>query len=51
MALIPLAVEGRVVAVLCGDNLPHSTRVGGVEALELLMREVGAGVEEARRHR
>ena len=51
MALIPLSVDGTVVAVLCGDNLPHSTRVGGIEGLELLMREVGAGVEEARRHR
>jgi hypothetical protein len=51
MALIPLSVDGTVVAVLCGDNLPHSTRVGGIEGLELLMREVGAGVEEAQRHR
>lgn len=51
MAVIPLAVEGRVVAVLCGDNLPNSPRVGGIEGLELLMREVGAGVEEARRYR
>jgi len=51
MALIPLAVDRRVVAVLCGDNLPHSSKVGGIEGLELLMREVGAGVEQARRHR
>lgn len=49
VALVPLVVEGGVVAILYGDNLPFSPRLEAVDVLELLMREVGRGVETARR--
>jgi hypothetical protein len=48
VALVPLEVEGAVVAVLYGDNLPFSTRLEAVDVLEILMREVARGVEKAR---
>ena len=51
VVLVPLVVEGAVLAVLYGDNLPQSRRLGAVDGLEILMREVGLGVEKARQER
>ncbi len=51
VVLVPLVVDGEVVAVLYGDNLPRSSQVGAVDGLEILLHEVGLGVEKARLER
>jgi hypothetical protein len=48
VVVVPLLVDGAVVAVLHGDNLPGSHVVGAVDGLEILMHEVGLAVERAR---
>jgi hypothetical protein len=48
VAVIPLIVDGVTVAVLYVDNLPCPSRVEAVDGLEILMFEVGLGVEQAR---
>lgn len=43
----PLLSEGRVVAVLYGDNLPDDTPVGDTEALEIFLSRAGLAMEKA----
>lgn len=43
----PLISEGRVVAVLYGDNLPEQTPVGDTEALEIFLSQAGLAMEKA----
>jgi len=51
VAVVPLVVDGKVVAMLYGDNLPRATVVGAVDGLEILMNEIGLAVEKARLER
>jgi hypothetical protein len=51
MAAVPLIIDGAVVAVFYGDNLPESSLVGTVDGLEILMHEIGLAVEKARLER
>ncbi|NJC88834.1 MAG: response regulator [Desulfuromonas sp.] len=43
----PLISEGRVVAVLYGDNLPEQKPVGETEALEIFLSQAGLAMEKA----
>jgi len=43
----PLVSEGRVVAVLYGDNLPRKIPVGETEALEIFLAHAGLTMEKA----
>ncbi len=43
----PLVSEGRVVAVLYGDNLPLKAPVGATEALEIFLTHAGLTMEKA----
>jgi len=43
---VPIVVEGAVVAVIYGDNLPSETPIGPTEGLELLMLEAGLIIEK-----
>ncbi len=43
----PLLSEGRVVAVLYGDNLPEQKRIGDTEALEIFLSQAGLAMEKA----
>ncbi|MCM2263731.1 MAG: DUF4388 domain-containing protein [Desulfuromonadales bacterium] len=43
----PLISEGRVVAVLYGDNLPEEKPVGDTEALEIFLSQAGLAMEKA----
>ena len=43
----PLLSEGRVVAVLYGDNLPELKPVGDTEALEIFLSQAGLAMEKA----
>ncbi|WP_432823161.1 DUF4388 domain-containing protein [Trichloromonas sp.] len=43
----PLVSEGRVVAVLYGDNLPQKVPVGETEALEIFLTHAGLTMEKA----
>lgn len=43
----PLISEGRVVAVLYGDNLPDRTKIGDTEALEIFLSQAGLAMEKA----
>lgn len=43
----PLVSEGRVVAVLYGDNLPEQKPVGDTEALEIFLSQAGLAMEKA----
>ncbi len=43
----PLVSEGRVVAVIYGDNLPMQTRIGETEALEIFLTHAGLTMEKA----
>jgi Domain of unknown function (DUF4388) len=45
---VPIVVEGSVVAVIYGDNLPDETPIGPTEGLELLMIEAGLIIEKHR---
>ncbi|MDX9707962.1 MAG: DUF4388 domain-containing protein [Trichloromonas sp.] len=42
----PLLSEGRVVAILYGDNLPQSLPVGETEALEIFLMHAGLTMEK-----
>jgi hypothetical protein len=42
-----LISEGRVVAILYGDNLPEQTPVGDTEALEIFLSQAGLAMEKA----
>ena len=43
----PLISEGRVVAVLYGDNLPEQKQIGDTEALEIFLSQAGLAMEKA----
>jgi hypothetical protein len=43
----PLVSEGRVVAVLYGDNLPGREPIGDTEALEIFLAQAGLAMEKA----
>lgn len=43
----PLMSEGRVVAVLYGDNLPEQKPIGDTEALEIFLSQAGLAMEKA----
>jgi hypothetical protein len=43
----PLISEGRVVAVLYGDNLPEQKPVGDTESLEIFLSQAGMAMEKA----
>ena len=43
----PLISEGRVVAVLYGDNLPEETPIGDTESLEIFLSQAGLAMEKA----
>jgi CheY-like chemotaxis protein len=43
----PLISEGRVVAVLYGDNLPDETPIGDTESLEIFLSQAGLAMEKA----
>ncbi|MCK4507398.1 MAG: hypothetical protein KAU27_02580, partial [Desulfuromonadales bacterium] len=43
----PLISEGRVVAVLYGDNLPDKKPVGDTESLEIFLSQAGLAMEKA----
>lgn len=43
----PLISEGRVVAILYGDNLPEKQPVGDTEALEIFLSQSGLAMEKA----
>lgn len=43
----PLVSEGRVVAVLYGDNLPDEKPIGDTEALEIFLSQAGLAMEKA----
>ena len=43
----PLVSEGRVVAVLYGDNLPDNKPIGDTEALEIFLSQAGLVMEKA----
>ncbi len=43
----PLISEGRVVAVLYGDNLPAEKPIGDTESLEIFLSQAGLAMEKA----
>lgn len=43
----PLVSEGRVVALLYGDNLPEDTPIGDTESLEIFLSQAGKAMEKA----
>jgi CheY-like chemotaxis protein len=43
----PLVSEGRVVAVLYGDNLPGQKSIGDTESLEIFLSQAGLAMEKA----
>jgi CheY-like chemotaxis protein len=43
----PLISEGRVVAVLYGDNLPDEKPIGDTESLEIFLSQAGLAMEKA----
>ncbi|MCF6179407.1 MAG: response regulator [Geopsychrobacter sp.] len=42
----PLVSEGKVIAMLYGDNLPESKPVGNVEAFEIFLSQAGMAMEK-----
>lgn len=43
----PLVSEGKVVAVLYGDNLPEARPIGDTESLEIFLSQAGLAMEKA----
>ena len=43
----PLVSEGRVVALLYGDNLPEAKAIGDTESLEIFLSQAGMAMEKA----
>jgi len=43
----PILSEGKVVALLYGDNLPKQTPIGDTEALEIFLSQAGLAMEKA----
>jgi hypothetical protein len=46
VVVVPMVVNGNVVALLYGDNLPKGNPIGPIDALELLMLEAGLAMEK-----
>jgi hypothetical protein len=46
VAIVPMVVNGKAVALLYGDNLPDGGRIGPIDGLELLMLEAGLAMEK-----
>jgi hypothetical protein len=46
VVVVPMIVNGNVVALLYGDNLPKASPIGPIDALELLMLEAGLAMEK-----
>jgi hypothetical protein len=42
----PLVSEGKVVAILYGDNLPEKKVIGDVEAFEVFLSQAGMAMEK-----
>ncbi|AJE03685.1 DUF4388 domain-containing protein [Geobacter pickeringii] len=43
----PIVSEGKVVALLYGDNLPGKKSIGGTESLEIFLSQAGVAMEKA----
>jgi hypothetical protein len=43
----PIISEGKVVAILYGDNLPEKRPIGDTEALEIFLSQAGLAMEKA----
>lgn len=43
----PIVSEGKVVALLYGDNLPHKTAIGDTDTLEIFLTQAGIAMEKA----
>lgn len=43
----PILSEGKVVAILYGDNLPETKPIGDTEALEIFLSQAGLAMEKA----
>ncbi|ORJ63338.1 response regulator [Geothermobacter hydrogeniphilus] len=43
----PILSEGKVVALLYGDNLPEKTPIGDTESLEIFLSQAGLAMEKA----
>lgn len=43
----PIVSEGKVVAVLYGDNIPENNPIGDTEALEIFLSQAGLAMEKA----
>jgi CheY-like chemotaxis protein len=43
----PIVSEGKVVAVLYGDNLPENRAIGDTESLEIFLSQAGLAMEKA----
>jgi hypothetical protein len=46
VVVIPMIVNGSVVALLYGDNLPAGNPIGPIDAVEVLMLEAGLAMEK-----
>lgn len=45
--VIPLISEGKIIALLYGDNLPEMKPIGDVEGLEIFINQAGLAMEKA----
>ncbi len=43
---IPIVVDGMIIAIFYGDNLPDGRPIGSVQGIELLMIEAGLAIEK-----
>ncbi|MCP4903147.1 MAG: DUF4388 domain-containing protein [bacterium] len=43
---IPIIVDGMIIGIFYGDNVPHHNPVGSIHGLELLMIEAGLAIEK-----
>jgi hypothetical protein len=47
----PIVSEGKVVAVLYGDNLPEKREIGDTDSLEIFLSQAGIAMEKTLLHR
>jgi hypothetical protein len=45
--LAPIISEGKVVALLYGDNLPENRKIGDTDSLEIFISQAGMAMERA----
>ncbi|WP_243688471.1 hypothetical protein [Geotalea toluenoxydans] len=43
----PIVSEGKVVAVLYGDNIPDAKPIGDTDSLEIFLSQAGLAMEKA----